>query len=520
MKYRVNAPFILLLFATAVFFGVTLAFSLTRFYQLKTSGYDGAILVQLLNNVLQGHGLIYSLGWPQDTMAAPDRIIHYFSLHFIPAFYALVPIYYLFPRPETLYVVNALLMASAAIPIFFAARNLLRSHWQALCISLFFLINPYVINATFWDFSGFAPFFLALTFWALTEKRKLFFCLSLLALLCLKEHYGIAIFGFGIVWAWHWKEWQFGLSIAAAGLVSFAIILGVIMPFFAPLNAAAMFSEQSSIDRYSWLLAPFSNMDIVHYIFFTGLFYALGLLFPLWFIPLLAFVWLLPAAADMAANILALPEMPRENASYHTAPVIPVILIAYCAALARMKLSPKLRPIEVIAASAIFCVFLSFSKTALPISTENDLWEFSSPQLHYREEDSNALAEIHALIPVEAIVSAQNNILPHLAPRVRMYHFPEHVDDAEYIVLYTGFPYQRHYKVFGSPYSAPGPQYFDRAFNVLKDTAWGVIYYHSDWLVLKRNASDAVDLRTLANEKLQKTQQHYLRMKSLNNYNP
>jgi uncharacterized membrane protein len=195
---------------------LTYSFALTLRYELKTGASDGLSFAQTMFNFINGSGLISSV-------VPPFIEQNWLGFHFSPILYAIIPIYYLFPYIETLLFIHSFFIALAAVPIFFIAKKLLESQWYALVIAIFYLVNPFVFNAQIWDFHeiAFAPLTISLMLWAVINKHKywlVFFCVILLTI---KEHYGLAVFGTGLLWAWHWRDPKFGLGLAAIGLISF-----------------------------------------------------------------------------------------------------------------------------------------------------------------------------------------------------------------------------------------------------------------------------------------------------------
>lgn len=484
---------------------VTTSYNLTHLYELKKSGMDGAAYLQLLFNTLQGHGLT-------TTLHAPYEPQHWFAIHFSPILYALLPAYAIFPRIETLVLIHTTMLALAAWPVFLCARRICGSSMQALCVGIMYLVSPYVVNAAIWDFHevAFAPLCIATMLYAVLARSRWLLLAGGVVLLCLKEHYGLALVGFGLLWAWYWKDYRFGLGVAATGMAALVLILSVLMPHFSPTDAPAMMNADSTIDRFSWLAQPFAGDTPLAALVFGALFYASDLLYPLLFLPLRSFLWLLPAAADMAANALGDSQMMKSVASYHSAALIPVMLAAFCHAAAKpFARFPHIHRRDVLAVALAVTLYSAYHNSLLPVNPQSNLWEFSTPRLDYTPEDKKALESISRLIEPDAAVSAQDNALPHLKPRHKMYHFPEQVGDADYIVLHTGFPYQGRQQVFGSPYSVRGEIYFAAAKQWLDDPQWGIAFYEHDWLVLKKSAVSDKAALAAALSRLEQTQTHY-----------
>lgn len=495
-------PFIILLILIAIQELLTFDLILTIFYELKTSGTDGKAFEQLLYNIINGNGML-------STIAPPHIAQSWLGVHFSPIIYAIAPIYYLFPRIETLLFLQSFLIALAAIPIFFTCKILLKSQWQALVISIFYLVNPFVVNAQIWDFHeiAFAPLTISLILWAIVAKKQrwlVFFCAILLTI---KEHYGLAVFGSGLLWAWQWRDPKFGLVVATIGLISFVIVIKILMPHFSPIGAAAMLGEHSEIDYFSWLTHPLRDTDLLIKRSFDAVFYSILLMAALWFQPIFSFVWLLPALADGVTNSLSNNDMMRHPSSYHTAALIPILLIAYSKTIAaRYTKTTKIKRWEMLAATALITSFFSYSFVSLPYFP-NNLWELSNPHFSLSTKDENARNEILKIIGDKSTISAQSNILPHIPVRESMYMFPHGTENSQYIIINTTIPFNKKSNVFGIPYyNKYADKYFTATKELMEDKNWGVIFYQDNWLLFKHNGENNQLLHDLAKTDLQKLQ--------------
>ncbi len=493
----------ILLALLAAHTALTYSFSVTRFYELKASGTDGKAFEQLLYNITNGEGI-------SSTIAPPHILQSWLGIHFSPVLYVVTPIYYLFPHIEILLFIHSFFIALAAIPLFFAAQIIFKSQLQALAISIFYLINPFVVNAGLWDFHeiAFAPFLISLMLWAIVKKNKILLVMFCLLLLCVKEHYGLAVFGSGLLWAWHWREPKFGLTIAVTGLTAFIIIIKIIMPYFSPIGAAAMIGEGSAIDRFSWLYHPLDDMQLLGKRISDAIFYIILLLFAFLALPLFSFVWLFPAAADGIINMLANEDMMRHPSSYHSAAIIPVLLIAYSQTIAwKYNTYTNIKRREILAATAVMVLAFSYNFIALPFFP-NNTWELSGPRFSLSEKDKNADNEIVKIIGENTSISAQSNILPHIPVRREMYMFPNGIEKSEYIILNTSNPFTGKSNVFGLPYfSRYTDMYFSAFYELLDDKNFGVVFYQDNWLLFKRGAENRQDVVEQVKEDVYKLQE-------------
>jgi len=106
----------------------------------------------------------------------------FFAVHFSPVLVFLVPFYAIYPRPETLLVLQSLIVALGAVPLYHLAREVIDGSF-AIKLSLVYIINPMIIGANLFDFH--VEIFLPLTLISLMYflyKRNLKFYIIFLFL--------------------------------------------------------------------------------------------------------------------------------------------------------------------------------------------------------------------------------------------------------------------------------------------------------------------------------------------------
>jgi hypothetical protein len=342
--------------------------------------------------------------------------------------------------------------------------------------------------------------------WAIVCKKRAHLVIFSVLLLTVKEHYGLAVFGSGLLWAWHWRDIRFGAAMAMLGLAAFALILFVIMPHYAASNHLVWLetTQANWVQRFTWLHDPFGDGSPILHVIAGGSLYIAHLAAALWFLPLVEFMWWLPGLADITVNTLATGPMMKSEFSYHSAALQPVVVIAGIVCVARRFGKGKLTSGDALAAMLVTSLFVAYIATA-----GANIWEFSSPRPTLLSQDRKALATINHIIPQDAAVAAQANALPHLDMRKRLYTFPEYTADATYIVLYAGYMYHTPSGVLDSPYGGRAKPYFAAVTALLADRSWGVTYYKNNWLLLEKGTHDNVTARTEAMNAFAKTEADY-----------
>lgn len=478
-----------------LYFALTFSFSVW-FMITGKNAFDLAIFNQAFWSMLH-------TGIPRVTCVAPFTPLNWLGWHFSPAFYALLPIYALAPSPYTLQALHCLLLASASLPLAFALRRTDLGDARVLLLTLLFLFNPFYLNAGLWDFHEIclACFAIACALLALVCRSRAGFIASLVLLALTKEQYGLTVAGFGLLWRIRHKDGAFGLILAAAGLIWLFTVLHWIMPYLngglhPMLDAAA--TPESALGRYGWLTGPpaswpehlrlllFSSdfAGVPGFAYLATLFLTCGLL------PLLAPLYLLPAAGDLAANLLTLNPMQRTIVSYHSASLIALFVFAAAIGMRRVERLTG-RPFSL----PLLIALLLLSQFVIITRPDASGLVFRAPfaaPVSFR----TATLERIAGLTQGASLSAQSNIAFAFSGRERLYPFPAHAEDSDFILVYLHHPYaDPKTNPFNELYVLPLPEHRAAIRHVLETPGWGIALWQEDWLLLKHGAPDQSPVR-------------------------
>jgi uncharacterized membrane protein len=414
--------------------------TLTRYAAFQARALDMGNLHQTVWNTAQGNFF---------HMTNQPGIINRLSLHVEPILLPTAVLYWLHDGPETLLILQAVVVALGALPLFALAKLKLHNEWIALAFAVAFLLNPSIQAANWLEFHPvtLAPTFLMAAFYFLVAGRTGWYTVfAVLAASC-KEEMGLLLFMIGF-YAFLWlRRYRLGLvtMVLALGWSLTAVL--VIQQRFADgnihwsryeyLGATPIQKVIALLTQPGLVLAQLQRADAVGYLWEA--LQSVGLT------ALLAPEVLLLALPSLAINLLAdFPPMHEVYTLIYVAPIVPFVMLASVMGVARLyKWVVYHHPQLATGAGLVLSAFLllgagytQYQHGYLPGGGNHQRFVVTD---HHR-----AAAAIIAQIPPDAKVSAQDKLDPHVAGRETVYIFPR-VDDADTIFLdVTGPAWPQH----------------------------------------------------------------------------
>jgi uncharacterized membrane protein len=362
-------------------------------------------------------------GRPLDVTEVDGDQINRLGAHVDPLLAAFAPLWWIWPSPTMLLVVQAVAIALGALPVFWLARKHLRSERTAALFAFVYLLYPSVQWLALDDFHpvALACPLLLYGLWYLDEERLLAALPFLVLAVLTKEEVGLVVAGLGV---WYWLargQRRAGVGIAAGGVVVTAFFLGVVMPHFRAGEAPEFFGRYDAIggsplgiletavtDPFALLRAVTEGRDLT---------YLLQLSLPLVGLFLAAPLLLIPALPELAANLLSGTETQTSIELHYTAAIVPFLVVGAIFGAARF---PRLLPL-LLAASVAGAIFLG------------PLWSGELGPDPVSEHDRVAARALD-LIPPNAPVTATNGLGAHLSARRRVFSFPV-IREAEWVAV-------------------------------------------------------------------------------------
>ncbi len=395
--------------------------TLTRYAAFESRAFDMGNLNQAIWNTAHGD-------WFRQTNqpGATSRL----ALHVEPIILAIAALYRLWPGPPFLLILQAVVVALGAVPLYFLAEREIRSRWLALLLACTWLAMPAIQAANWNEFHPvtLAPTFLMSAFYFLSVKRAGWYALfAVLAALC-KEEIGLLVFMLGL-YAWV-VEKQKRLGIAS-------MVLGLGWSMVAVLGIQGIYGGNIHWGRYDYLGdGPGAMVRTV--LTQPGVIWAqvqsaeplryLGqLLLPVGFVALLAPEVLLLALPSFALNMLAdFPPMHQVDWLMYAAPIAPFVALA--AVMGTARAMRWLRREEAGVAARRAAPWALAALVFVCAMVAQVFYGYFPGAPHYNRyaitDHHRRAAPILAGIDPAAVVSAQDKLNPHTSGRRTSLVFP------------------------------------------------------------------------------------------------
>ena len=412
--------------------------------RIQTQSWDLAIFDNLMWNLLRGE-------WFK---ATPDlgREGSHIQYHANFLAYLFVPFYALKQRAETLLVIQAIVCALGAVPVYLLAVHRLGSRWIGVAFAYAYVVYAPLHGPIFYDFHflTLAPFFVGWVLYFFETHRRGWLIVAWLAAILLREDQSAALSLaclFFLVSGFR-TRWAFTLGILSAAW--FILMKFVVMPAHRTGGADA--------ETFTWMysgLIPqgeFGFGAVLRTILTNPVFvlksllvqdklvYVLKLLVPVLFLPFRnARAWLLllyPAAFTLlTTNYGPTVQTTFQYASNWTSFVFfaSMVTLSSWAALP----SGRKRILAAVAALVLTSTVMSVHFGAL-FQQNTFVGGFKHIKFRISDEDRRNHDDLYALIaqiPQEASVTATETEAPHVSNRADCFTMRFGAEDADYLLI-------------------------------------------------------------------------------------
>jgi uncharacterized membrane protein len=351
------------------------------------------------------------------------RGFNYFGHHVNILTLVFVPFYWLGAGPHFLYLIQTLIMAAGAIPLWLLARDK-TDPWTALVPAGSFLLFPSLEWINWWHFHPDALIITPLLFawWLASRKNWKWFAVAVACALLAKEDAALAVIMLGIVlWIRGDKKW--GRITLAAGFVYFLICTRLIIPIAnggkEPFYEELFPGFGHSMMEILWTMIRHPSRIYRFALLPDRLKYYRQLLYPVGLLPIGAPLVLLLGGPQTVVNVVS-AHQPTHDIRYHySSIVIAVIFIATVEVFARIVRRGEGWKVAVVALLVVSSVLSNREWSPSPIGRQYKSGIWAQPQAKHA-----VLHRALKLVKPGDRVTATYYIVPHLTHREYIYEFP------------------------------------------------------------------------------------------------
>lgn len=395
--------------------------SITKHNHFQTFAWDLAFFDELIWKVSQGISPISSMGG-----------LHILGDHFQPVLFFLAPFYWIFDDVRMLLIAQAIIAVVSVYPIYLLAIKVIKNHLISLSISFSFILFTGFQHSVLDGFhqSVFVVFFLGWIFYFLEKKQILWYWLSAIGLLLVKEEYALLLSAIGIAIYFFYKEKRVGCVTILIGIISFVAFIYLVIPYF----------QQGPYTHFGYGEVGKTPIDVVvtlatkPWIFIKLLFQpgvkiktVFSSFLSFGFLPLLSPIILIPLAQQFIVRFIDTVSVHRWlNLNHYAFPLSPLLAVSTIYSIKKIK--HKLKNNYFISFYILFFMVIQNTLFHGPI---NSVFKTQFYQTEVWERDTQLLLK---QIPPGIIIASQNSLLPQIAHRAKFHLLPE-VGDASYIAV-------------------------------------------------------------------------------------
>jgi uncharacterized membrane protein len=437
-------PYLVLGVATIAFTLVFSWLSISRHAAFQSHAFDLGNMDQAVWNTIHGHPLRFT-----DMAVGHTVLTSRLAIHVEPLLLLFAPLYLLHSGPETLLTVQALIVATGAIPAYLLARAALHRVWLSLVFPLAYLLHPSLQNLVLDDFHAVAlsAAFLLWALYFLYRSRPVPFAVFALLSMATKEEVGLVVACLGL-WALLRRKWITGIPCVLGGIGWFVICVSVIIPHFNPAGHSPYLARYSYLGHglggIAWGVVKSPGLVMHTMLSEPRLQYLLDLIHPLGFVPVLVLPVMALALPALLINMLSADPTMYSGFYQYSAEIVPVFVAASILGVAwieRSRLAGRITRGQWFVPTLCGLVLVA----SLVNSRVYGFTPLSEGYLAPTTGVHQALEErLLSLIPANAVVAAADEIEPHVAERTWAYVLPtthpRNGPRAQYVVLDASVP--------------------------------------------------------------------------------
>lgn len=424
LQWREAWPLGALVFLCVGYAGLMSYFSIAKHTLFHTNIYD-------LGQYNQALWLISRGLYPYSTAQG----VHILGNHAAFLLYPLALLYWITPDVRALLVLQSVVIALGAIPLFLIGRAR-GNAVLGLAAGVAYLLHPATQNMNLFDFHPDALAATALLFalWAAEERRWWTLVGCCAVVLAAKENFSLTIACLGLWLALKQRAWWRGGLICAVGIAWFFFTTQVVLPYFNDQGHSLHLLERYAqygnsvpaiaatfLRHPSLLLAPLIQPDSLTYMWM--------LIAPFALLCLLSPQYLVLALPALVLNLLSSSVAQRSIVFHYNALIVAVAAVATLETLLLIderaarneERGAKIKVRRIVLAGALLWLAagVGYSQMTIELRVSEVRGWLAAPSARLRYYDY-----LLSFIPPGANIAAQTTIQPHLAQRTQAFLFP------------------------------------------------------------------------------------------------
>lgn len=431
-----------------LFFFATYTHTSLKLYRAHHTRGDLTAYAQGMWNTLQGNFMASTYNYSvHDYYGKDNRRIevdnsNIFGIHFNPILLLFIPIYYLFPRPETLLIIQALLTSTAGLFVFLLARSRSLNNLVSLSISMSFFLYLSVVSAVLSQFHAYTlAIFFGFFFILVSDKKRIIYYPALLMFLMVQENTPLIATFYGLYLCLNRKLRLRGIVTTLLSSIYFFTLIQHIIPQLNPeghYQFQSIYGSPLGNSIFEIIITSLTKPILLGQTIFgsENLSYLSDLLFPVYPFAIFSPTSLIIAFSALAQNLLSSSLGLKTHLMHYESGSIPFIYLSLVLGLSYLFVWLK-NPKSKIFMSTLVITSL-FITTA--ISYKRHTSHIFNPSFLttnlYQKFDSDA-DELISLIDPKYSVSTQDYLSAHLAGRDKLYQFPIYSDQSDFILITT-----------------------------------------------------------------------------------
>ena len=428
--------YLLLFFAMVIYIAILSYVSISSHYQFQTNAWDLGIFNQALSSTLKYGKFFY---YTAESVGI-EHGSSFFGIHFAPILLLLLPVYALSPNPTTLLIIRPTLIAIGVIPLYWIARDNLKSKkliW--LFIIGYLMYPPLVLASSNFDLIAFLPVLFLFSIYYLKKNKLLKSYAFLILALMSNEFVPFIVITIGVYFSFiHGQDIirELGRKRLPKSLIfSLILILTSVGWFALATSVISHFNPNALNTKWEWgtfgsspsqiiLSVASSPTNVINRLFLDGgrKFLYLSTLFgPIGFLSFLDPLLLLMTLPWFAASFLSINPLYYSLGVQYPAFVVAFIFVSAIYGVSKFDNQTNGLHAKKIASFLVFT--LLFSTLIFPTTL------FPSP----RSSPEGIIRDSINMIPPNASASVMPEYFHHISDR--LYVYPYYVDGVDYVLI-------------------------------------------------------------------------------------